>query len=74
MTDRLRASTFSGCIRNSIRSFAALLFCANCQIAQKFMLCGTNLPFGPAGTGKCQVSAAIAGASRTATAQADGGL
>src|ERR1051325_7652521 len=35
---------------------------------------GSNRPFGPLGDGKCQHCSATFGASRTATAQAEGGL
>src|SRR5258707_10424291 len=37
-------------------------------------LAGSNRPFGPFGDGKCQHCSATFGASRTATAQAEGGL
>src|SRR5712692_360894 len=59
---------------NVSRSSAADLFCAHCQMPQKYGRCGTSRPILPLGFGKCQVSAAIAGASRLATAQALGGF
>ena len=41
---------------------------------QKYGRCGTRRPFGPRGLGKVQQSAATCGASRLATAQAEGGF
>src|SRR5271166_637464 len=67
-------STCSRCDRYSISSFAALLLLANCQIPQKYGRCGTRRPTGPRGLGKVQQSWATCGASRLATAQADGGF
>src|SRR6201994_367211 len=55
-------------------SCAALLFLAKFQMPQKYGRCGTRRPFGPVGLGKVQQSAATCGASRLATAQADGGF
>jgi hypothetical protein len=57
-----------------IRSFAADLFWLNPQTPQKKLKVGKNRPFGPLGAGNVQQSAATCGASRFATAQADGGL
>src|SRR5215472_18069592 len=58
----------------SMKSFAAPLFCANDQTPQKYGRCGTMRPFGPSGLGNVQQSSATCGASRLATAQADGGF
>src|SRR5215475_5719163 len=41
---------------------------------QKNGRCGTSLPLGPVGFGKVQQSSATCGASRLATAQAEGGF
>src|SRR4029077_18317288 len=54
--------------------FAASLLAEKFQIAQKLGLPGSNRPFGPLGEGWVQHSSAILGASRTATAQAEGGF
>src|ERR1041384_2162203 len=54
--------------------FAAALFCENFQVPQKNGTAASNRPCGPFGDGKCQTCSATLGASRTATAQADGGL
>ena len=64
--------TTSRWLTKAIRSFAADLFCAHCQMPQKYGRCGTSRPALPLGFGKCQVSAAMAGAA--ATAQALGGF
>ena len=58
----------------SSRLFAAGLFCANFQIPQNQGMPASIRPFGPLGGGKVQSCSAIFGASRTATAQAEGGL
>src|SRR5271170_14807 len=55
-------------------SLAAAWFLANFQTPQKYGRCGTMRPFGPVGLGKVQQSSATWGASRLATAQADGGF
>src|ERR1700722_15128098 len=55
-------------------SFAAPLFWANDHTPQKYGRCGTRRPFTPSGLGNVQQSAATSGASRLATAQADGGF
>src|SRR6185312_9005565 len=60
--------------RKVSRLFAAALFCENFQVPQKNGTAGSKRPFGPFGVGKCQISSPIFGASRTATAQAEGGL
>src|SRR5256885_17209688 len=57
-----------------MRSFAAPLFCANDQMPQKYGRAGTSRPLAPFGVGNVQQSAATSGASRLATAQADGGF
>src|SRR5213080_4748790 len=56
------------------RLFAAALFFENFQVPQKNGTVASKRPFGPFGEGKCQTCSATFGASRTATAQADGGL
>src|SRR6476660_8731330 len=69
-----RASTFSRCDRNSISSFAAVLLRLKFQIPQENALIGRSLAFGPFGAAKVQQSAAMFGASRLATAHAEGGF
>src|SRR5438132_14075045 len=56
------------------RLFAAALFFENFQVPQKNGTAASKRPFGPFGEGKCQTSWATFGASRTATAQAEGGM
>src|SRR5260370_6981957 len=56
------------------RLFAADLFGENFQVPQKNGTAASKRPFGPFGDGKCQTCSATLGASRTATAQAEGGL
>src|SRR5579872_2660198 len=58
----------------SMNSAAAVLFWAKDHTPQKYGRCGTRRPFGPRGLGNVQQSAATCGASRLATAQADGGF
>src|SRR3954451_4237795 len=58
----------------SARLFAAALFGENLKMPQKDGCAGSKRPFGPLGDGKCQHCSATFGASRTATAQAEGGL
>src|SRR5438552_1823785 len=50
------------------------MFFENFQVPQKNGTAGSNRPFGPFGDGKCQTCSATLGLSRTATAQAEGGL
>src|SRR6185369_15539272 len=50
------------------------MFFENFQTPQKNGTAGSKLPFGPLGVGKVQSCSATFGASRTATAQAEGGL
>src|ERR1700733_11128432 len=68
------ASTCSRCDRYSMISFAAVWFCENDHTPQKYGRCGTIRPFGPSGLGNVQQSSATFGASRFATAQAEGGF
>src|SRR5215471_4871692 len=56
------------------RLFAAALFCQNFHVPKKNGTAASNRPFGPLGEGKCHTFSATWGASRTATAQAEGGL
>src|SRR5579872_5861388 len=58
----------------SMNSAAAVLFWAKDHTPQKYGRCGTRRPFGPSGLGNVQQSSATCGASRLATAQADGGF
>src|SRR5580658_7537615 len=67
-------STASRCDKYSRISFAALVALEKFQIPQKYGRCGTMRPFGPRGLENVQQSAATCGASRLATAQADGGF
>src|SRR6202040_22090 len=60
--------------RYSARLFAAALFFEKFQMPQKDGCAGSKRPFGPLGDGKCQHCSATFGASRTATAQAEGGF
>src|SRR6185312_2206962 len=69
-----RASTCGRSSRYLMRSLPAVLLRLNAQTPQKYGRSGMNLPFGPAGLGKVQQSAATCGASRLATAQAEGGF
>src|ERR1700741_3090473 len=56
------------------RLLADDLFCEKLQIPQYDGWPGSNRPFGPFGDGKCQHCSPTFGASRTATAQAEGGF
>src|SRR3954467_4638447 len=67
-------STASRCDRYSRMSLAALVALEKFQMPQKYGRCGTGRPFGPRGLEKVQQSAAICGASRLATAHAEGGF
>src|ERR1700677_852080 len=67
-------STASRCERTISRSFAALVALEKFQMPQKYGRCGTIRPFGPRGLENVQQSSATWGASRLATAQADGGF
>ena len=69
-----RSSTCGRSASQVINSFAAVLFLLNCQRPQNHGPAGVNRPFGPFGPGNAQQSAAICGASRFATAHADGGF
>ena len=70
----MRSSTCSRSDRYSSSSFAAVLFWLNDQMPQKYGLYATKRPFGPRGAENVQQSRATCGASRFATAQAEGGL
>src|SRR5436190_23996718 len=67
-------STESFSHRYSSRLFPADLLGENFQMPQYEGCAGSKRPFGPFGDGKCQHCSATFGASRTATAQAEGGL
>src|SRR6185437_4217291 len=69
-----RASTCGRSSKYLMRSLPAVLFWLKPQTPQKYGRSGMNRPFGPAGLGNVQQSAAIFGASRLATAQAEGGF
>src|SRR3954451_12664895 len=60
--------------RCSARLFAAALFGENFQMPQNEGCAGSKRPFGPFGDEKCQHCSATLGASRTATAHAEGGF
>src|SRR6478672_8169273 len=68
------ASTEGFSQRWSAKLFAAALFGENFQMPQKDGCAGSKRPLGPFGDGKCQHCSATFGASRTATAHAEGGL
>src|SRR3984885_2046735 len=74
MTTSQRASTFFRCDRNSISSLAAVLFGMKFQTSQVHVPAGRERPFEPLGAANVQQSAATFGASRRATAQAEGGF
>src|SRR6202166_992895 len=67
-------STASRCERVSRRSLAALVALEKFQMPQKYGRWGTMRPFGPRGLENVQQSSATCGASRLATAQAEGGF
>src|SRR5271165_1572791 len=67
-------STDSRDERYSRMSLAALVALEKFQIPQKYGRCGTMRPFGPRGLENVQQSSATRGASRLATAQAEGGF
>src|SRR5476651_2526262 len=67
-------STASRCDRYIRISLAALVALEKFQMPQKYGRCGTSRPFGPRGLENVQQSAATCGASRFATAQAEGGF
>src|SRR4051794_37622873 len=69
-----RSSTCGRSASQVISSFAAVLLRLNCHKPQNHGPAGVKRPFGPDGAGNAHVSAAICGASRFATAQADGGF
>src|ERR1700741_4998319 len=60
--------------RWSAKLFAADLFGEKLQMPQNDTCAASKRPLGPLGDGKCQHCSATFGASRTATAQAEGGL
>src|SRR5580704_5323159 len=67
-------STASRCERYSRMSLAALVALEKFQMPQKYGRWGTRRPTGPRGLGNVQQSSATCGASRLATAQAEGGF
>src|SRR3954452_7467887 len=67
-------SACSRSLRYSISSLAAVLVLPKLQTPQKYGRYGRKRPFGPAGNGGVQHLLPTSGLSRTATAQADGGL
>src|SRR5437764_219533 len=69
-----RVSTEERCDRKSNRLFAADLLVEKFQIPQYQGMPASIRPFGPFGGGNVHNCLAISGASRTATAQAEGGL
>src|SRR5205085_4776331 len=67
-------STESFSHRYSSRLFPADMLGEKFQMPQYEGCAGSKRPFGPFGEGKCQHCSATFGASRTATAQAEGGF
>src|SRR5271157_5812070 len=67
-------STASRWERYSRMSLAALVALEKFQMPQNYGRCGSMRPFGPRGFEKVQQSSATCGASRLATAQAEGGF
>ncbi len=68
------ASTEERCDRNINRLLAADLFGEKFQMPQYHGMPASMRPFGPFGGGNVHNCSAICGASRTATAQAEGGF
>src|SRR5262245_17647769 len=67
-------STESGCDSRTIRLLAAGMFLPKFQALQKYGTNGAKRPLGPAAKPCVQDFSATCGASRLATAQADGGF